>query len=112
MEFRFSGSSDDTFGSNIDDHDNCASGAPIIYRLTHGDDRLLVWGQYAPAETGAGGWVIGISPDDDVSDRGECRDLPEWPMTYRRTHRPYSAELVITAPEGTVQTLVYPTLND
>ena len=71
-ELRFTGYSDDTFGwePGGDDYDNCASGDHIVWRVAAGDDSLLVWGQYAPHDLG-GGWLVGISPDDDGLGEGK-----------------------------------------
>lgn len=110
MIITFVGHSDDTFGSNVEDHDNCASGKPIVYRLSHGDDSVLVWGQYAPDETDKPCWVVGISPDE-APDRVE-KAIPLWPMRFERSDREYSAALVIEAPDGTVQTRVFPAPSD
>lgn len=102
-ELRCEGSSDDTFGvygaGPDDDHDNCASGRPIVFRVRHGDESLLVVGQYAPGE--CAGWLIGVA-SDDLHDTGDDIEIaiPEWPMRFERSDRTYSPRLLITAPEG------------
>lgn len=101
---RFEGASDDTFGEYAhfrEDFDNCGTGLPIHYRLTGPviDGRpageMLVIGHYCPGEH-ATGWMIGVARcgyDDDAP-------LPDWPMHYEFSDRPYSPQLVIEAPEG------------
>jgi len=97
MPLRFHGYSDDTFGeyaSTNDDFDNCASGDPIVWRVTAPDGAgLFVWGLYSFREAPKavpGCWVVGVQQlDEDVS-------IPPWPMRFG-----YSASLVIEAPEGT-----------
>lgn len=98
---RFEGCSDDTFGeyaATNEDHDNCADGTPIRWLVEAGNERLLVIGQYSP--DGAAGWQIGVAavddPDDDIGDP----QIPEWPMHFERSERPYSPALVIEAPDG------------
>lgn len=100
MQLRFEGASDDTFGETLqfcDDHDNCASGRPIAYRVTAPDGQaLVVVGQYAPSP--CGGWLVGVSTWDP-----ESRDvpLPDWPMHLMRGRVPYSPTLLIDVPDGT-----------
>jgi hypothetical protein len=100
VQLRFEGYSDDTFGEYLltgDDFDNCASGAPIRWRVTHPDvlGGVIVVGQYAPGD--ASGWLIGVVPfspgRDDVP-------LPAWPMWFERGEFAYSPALYIEAPEG------------
>lgn len=95
------GSSDDTFGvygaGPDDDHDNCASGEPITFRVSVGEDSLLVVGQYAPGQ--CGGWLIGVAPDGTDAD-GDDNEIPDWPMWFTRSDRAYSPKLVIETPLG------------
>lgn len=92
----FEGASDDTFGeykSLNDDWDNCASGEPIEWLVTSGEESLIVFGQYCP--NSATGWMIGVAranEDDDTH-------LPDWPMRFERGRREYSPRLVIEAPD-------------
>jgi hypothetical protein len=89
------GSSDDTFGvygGGINaDYDNCASGEPIAFRITGGGESLVVVGQYAPGP--CGGWLVGVAPDGE-----DDTPIPEWPMRFTRSERPYSPALVIEVP--------------
>src|SRR5687767_1544276 len=92
------GSSDDTFGvygaGPDDDYDNCASCEPIVFRVSSvSDGSLLIVGQYAPKFAG-GVWLVGIVPD--ASD--DEHPIPEWPMHFQRSERPYSPQLIIEAP--------------
>ena len=91
------GSSDDTFGvygaGPDDDFDNCASGEPIVFKVSHGDDAFFVVGQYGAR---SGGWCIGVEPCDEPDER----HIPDWPMRFERSDREYSPRLVITAPRG------------
>lgn len=91
------GSSDDTFGvygGGLDaDHDNCANGKPIAFRVRAGDESLIVVGQYAPGE--CAGWLIGIAPDGE-----DDTPIPQWRMWFERSDRAYSPALVIEAPLG------------
>lgn len=124
MKISFEGHSDDTFGWFIssggrrdpsapreDDHDNAATGKPIVFRVAdrsgHG---LFVWGLYSPAHAPRatpGCWVIGIQQLD------EGRPLPSWPMTWataechnRTSAFGYSPILEIDAPDDADITLV------
>jgi hypothetical protein len=95
---RFEGYSDDTFGEyghTNEDVDNCASGKPIEFLVTAGDESLVVVGQYAPGN--AGGWLVGVAPYDP---EGVDAPVPPWPMRFERGDAPYSPALVIEAPEG------------
>lgn len=96
VELRCEGGSDDTFGvygaGPDDDYDNCASGKPIAFRVSHLDDAMYVVGQYCPGK--CEGWLIGIAPAH------EERDIPQWPMRFEVSDRPYSPALIITAPKG------------
>ena len=100
---QFYGHSDDTFGEygrTHDDHDNCASGKPIRFLVKHGDDQLIVVGQYGQG-TGAS-WTVGV---DMV---GEDIPLPPWRIWIRAgkaSECGYSPTLEIDAPEGTTVTL-------
>lgn len=97
----FQGYSDDTFGCDEIDHDNCASGEPIRFCVSVGDTGLIVSGQYAPEH--CGGWLVGVSTYDPFHDDVP---LPEWPLTLTQGDSPYSPKLVIEAPdEATVELL-------
>lgn len=93
------GYSDDTFmctGPGIDiDHDNAASGEPVVFRIQSGADAMLVIGQYAAAPSG--GWQIAVAPIDNET--GDDQPIPDWPMAIGRSQRPYSPALFITAPD-------------
>lgn len=104
----FSGYSDDTFGCRELDHDNCANGKPIVFRVAanNGEESILVWGQFAPQDTPAAGWVVGVVNDDGGL---EEKPIPAWPMSLRAGDTPYSPTLVITAPDDATVTLAYPT---
>lgn len=91
----FSGYSDDTFGCDLIDYDNSASGRPIVFRVSAGDDSFFVWGQFCPGP--AAGWLVGVAP---VEEDFDGKSLPAWPMQLRASDRPYSPELVIEAPAG------------
>lgn len=98
-QFMFHGYSDDTFGEygvTNDDHDNCASGKPIVYEVTHGSEGLLVIGQYCHAE--AGGWMVGVAPHPTLGD-GDG-PIPDWPISITRGPSSYTPSLFIEAPEG------------
>jgi hypothetical protein len=95
---RFEGCSDDTFGEygvTNEDYDNCASGKPIEFFVSAGDDCMVVVGQYCPGQ--CGGWLIGVS-HYKATDADE-HHLPEWPMRFERGARPYSPALIIEAPD-------------
>lgn len=101
--FHFEGHSDDTFGEynvKYDDYDNCASGEPIYFTLSHGDDGVLVSGQYCPGS--ASGWVIGVGSYLDAD--GDTKPLPSWPMRFEHSKLGYSPRLVVEAPDETVLT--------
>lgn len=107
--FKFCGSSDDTFGcvgQRGDDYDNCASGKPIVWRISDPSGSLLVWGQYAPDAIGSGSWVVGVAADD--GDLGECAPFPAWPISIIPSDRDYSPLLVIEAPTAAVLTRLFP----
>lgn len=96
VELRCEGGSDDTFGvygaGPDDDFDNCASGKPITFRVSHLDEAMYVVGQHCPGP--CGGWLIGIATADSE------RNIPNWPMRFEQSERPYSPALIITAPKG------------
>ncbi len=102
-KLRFEGHSDDTFGEYDyfhDDYDCCASGRPIVFKLTCGDEGLFVYGQYNgkdwPDET-PGCWMIGIQQLDE--------DQPlRWPMRFEVGECGYSPALIIEAPDGVEMT--------
>lgn len=89
----FSGSSDDTFGHQSDDYDNCASGEPITFQIKRGEDEdfegLFVIGQYGIKKL-PGVWSIGIAPIDE-----DC-PLPDWEMEW--SAQSYSTVLKIKVP--------------
>ena len=96
----FEGCSDDTFGEyglTNDDYDCCASGALIVFQVTHGDEGMNVVGQYGGKDWPSpcpGCWFIGIQPME------EDEAIPKWPMHFEMSDRGYSPRLVIEAPEG------------
>lgn len=102
----FHGYSDDTFGEygrTRDDHDNCASGKPIRFRVQSGVDALDVVGQYSPGNSGA--WLVGVEAIEP--DNGQ--PLPAWPMRLRQGTRDeceHSTVLEIDAPEDATVTYV------
>lgn len=103
----FHGNSDDTFGEygrTNEDHDNCASGKPIRFRVAAADGALFVVGQYSPGNSGA--WLVGVEPVDE-----EEAPMPAWPMRMRRPATeprecPYSPTLEIDAPADATVTHV------
>jgi hypothetical protein len=92
---RFEGHSDDTFGEYgrvNEDYDNCASGKPIVFKVTAPDgDGLHVVGQYAVGAVGC--WSVGVQPLD------EDTPIPTWPMRFVLAERGYSPALIIEAPD-------------
>ena len=96
----FAGYSDDTFGlinHTEDDHDNCANGSTIIFRVQLNDESLLVCGKYAP-EGKAASWHVGVA-NDEVG--GEELRLPPWPISIRpasASETPYSPVLQVVVP--------------
>ena len=98
----FEGYSDDTFAelTTDTDYDNCASGEPVSIMISHGEDRMIVRGQYCPDETT--GWQISVVRDHEDDDR----PLPDWPMWIEQSDRPYSPRLVIEAPQDVRVTLL------
>ena len=97
----FYGNSDDTFGAFGEygrtrvDHDNCANGKPIVFRVvaytSGGTEQLFVWGQYAPVP--CSGWVVGVAPVEEDA-------LPSWPMRLVPGDNGYTYALFIDAPEN------------
>lgn len=102
---KFEGSSDDTFGGygpGIDcDHDNCANGDPISIRVSGSGGEMLVTGQYCPGA--ASGWQVSVAPSHNDPDENP---IPEWPMRIERASAPYSARLVVEAPDDVELELV------
>lgn len=110
---KFQGHSDDTFGEYghfNDDHDNCANGSPIVFKVEVPEanlepdaqrEGLFVWGLYGPVKapkSTPGCWVIGLQQlDEDVP-------LPSWPMRWEISERGYSPVLILDAPEGVTLT--------
>jgi hypothetical protein len=101
---RFYGSSDDTFGYELgttgtgDDHDDCATGKLMMFRVQSVDDGLIVVGRYSAKPGNAGTWMVGISQ------LAEDMSLPEWPMRWEVADLGYSVMLVIEAPDDVVIT--------
>ena len=96
----FQGYGDDTFGeeSTGKDHDNCANGEPIAFRVHGGGETLLVVGQYAPESmcpTVGPTWLVGITADD--IDETDNEVIPSWPMKF--TQGEYGPALIIEAPD-------------
>lgn len=106
----FHGYSDDTFGEygrTNDDHDNCASGKPMRFRVADGSDSLIVVGWYADGPTA--GWMVGVEPDVTTADDVEPKPLPDWTITIRRSvagETPYSPSLLIDAPASATVTYI------
>ena len=102
MRLEFEGQSDDTFGEYAvfgDDYDNCASGEPIEWLVSNGEDSLIVVGQYSVG--GRGGWMIGVQPHDPEDDD---RGVPDWPICFEPNG--YRGRLVIEVPgEATIRCL-------
>ena len=102
----FQGYSDDTFaceGPEIDvDCDNCASGEPIVMKVTSAGDGMLVSGQYAPEH--CAGWLIGVAPIEGPDFDGQ--HIPDWPMHLVSSDRCYSPKLVVEAPDDVSVTLL------
>ncbi|TXH46484.1 MAG: hypothetical protein E6Q97_29525 [Desulfurellales bacterium] len=94
----FEGSSDDTFGEQTtsDDHDNAGSGKPIRYVVESGDDRLMVFGQFAPGKST--GWMIGVAPYDKNM-KNDGGNIPLWPMRLAPGDAHYSPRLEIDVPD-------------
>ena len=97
--YYFEGYSDDSFGeygvSNID-HDNCASGEPIKFRMLDRKDPDLgffVTGQYSPSNSAC--WSISIEPVTESH-------IPPWPVTVRPAKSGYSMHVGIEAPDDVV----------
>lgn len=99
----FEGKSDDTFGEFSvfnRQHDNCADGKPIRWRLFDVDtnDEMIVFGEYAVCERGS--WMIGVSPSVDH------QSIPDWTMRLGRSDHDYSPRLEIDAPISVQMELV------
>lgn len=95
---RFEGYSDDTFGEYAitrTDHDNCASGERIIFRVwsASAGTGLFVVGQYCPGP--CTGWLIGVARAQDDDDER----VPDWPMRFASGGRSYTPGLLIDAPD-------------
>lgn len=102
----FEGSSDDTFGCNDIDHDDCAAGSLRVFEIEDASGAgLIVTGQYCPAATLS--WVIGVGQKEGLTSGDEPDPLPAWPMRFRMSGRPYSPALEIDAPDdATVKRIV------
>jgi hypothetical protein len=105
MKLRFEGFSDDTFGESATgiDHDNCANGKPIVFRVTAGNNGLFVFGVYDCVrhifpDSLPACWMIGIQQiDEDVP-------IPDWNIgfensTSNRYSCGHSPVLLIDAPD-------------
>ncbi len=94
---RVEGYSDDTFGvyegNGGDDHDDCATGRLMAFRLTAGDAGLIVMGRYARHPGADGTWMVGVSLLE------EDKPLPDWPTHWETADNGYSPSLVIEAPD-------------
>jgi hypothetical protein len=110
---KFEGFSDYTFGEHNafnDDHDNCANGKPIVWKLTSGPacdmQGMYVIGQYNGndfPESLPGCWTIGVMQlDEDIP-------LPAWPMEFAKGTLGYSPRLIIDVPDNAV--LKYVTMS-
>lgn len=97
-ELRFEGYSDDTFGELTTgiDHDNCANGRPMLFKVCSGDEGLIVHGQYNNLtwpNSAPGCWMIGVQQlEEDVP-------LPAWPMRFETGKSGYTPTLIIEAPD-------------
>ena len=99
VTLEFEGYSDDTFGEygqTNDDHDNCASGEPIVFRVEAGGRAVLVIGEYSHEHEGSTGWRIGIQAvvvddDDSVPPVG-------WNIRFIASGCPYSPRLAMDVP--------------
>ena len=104
---RFQGYSDDTFGEyelTKDDFDNCASGEPIDYLVTHPDfaGGVIVTGQHgrtAEDEQTSMAWQIGVAPHDPED---ADTPMPDWPIRIVNGDRGYSPALLIDVPAGVI----------
>jgi len=96
MELRFEGYSDDTFGEYAifnKEHDNCANGKPIIFKVFNEKDSVLVFGQFCPGT--AFGWMIGVSRGED---NDEETPMPNWSICYAEGKWPLSPALIMDVP--------------
>lgn len=100
----FSGYSDDTFGYQADDYDNCASGQPIDWLITAPSvsGGLIVSGQHSRTVHPGFGitWQIGVAAYDP-----DCDDLPipSWAISIdNQGHTPYSPRLCVTVPDDAI----------
>jgi hypothetical protein len=95
---RFEGASDDTFGWQQDEYDNCASGRPIVWEVRTPDGAgLHVWGIYgADAPVRIACWTVGVQQlNEDVP-------MPDWPVRLETATNGYSPVLVIEVPSEDV----------
>lgn len=97
---KFEGYSDDTFGCDEADYDNCASGQPIVFNVVSGGAGVVVSGQYAPVH--CGGWLVGVSTYDPTHDDVS---LPPWPMRIEPGSSTYTPALIIEVPDDAEVTL-------
>jgi hypothetical protein len=96
---KFYGASDDTAicewkGGDVD-HDDCANGSLRGFLVTDGDDKLVVYLQYAAY---GGCWMVGIAQHDE-----EDRWAP-WPMRWGAER--YTTTLELDVPDSATVTLV------
>ena len=101
---RFTGQSDDTFGETTapDDHDNSASGDPIVYEISSESEgvALGVVGQYASEDmTDEGVWMVGVIPSNEGG-------LPDWPVRIVNGDSGYSPVLEVDVPDDAVLELM------
>lgn len=103
---RFHGYSDDTFGeygvTDID-HDDCATSSHRAFRVAAEGQSIIVVGVFSPKHT-PGSWVVGVQIDPVDGDGGGS--LPDWPMRFVPSGRPYSPALEIDAPDDVTVTLL------
>lgn len=65
----------------------------MAFKLTSGDDGLIVVGQYAPEVVHGSTWIIGVTLLE------EDKLLPEWHMRYETFENGYSPSLIIECPD-------------
>lgn len=112
----FSGYSDDTFGHQTDDYDNCASGQPIDWLIIVPGipGGLIVTGQHSrttqlPVGSPHFGtvvpkfstdWHIGVAAYDPTFDD---LPIPPWPISIdNQGHSLYSPRLVVEVPDDAI----------
>ena len=106
---KFEGASYDTFGEmGIDgtDHDNCANGKPIVFKLSAEEngatEGMFIYGMYAnhqmPIET-PGCWMVGVQNLEDD------QPLPNWNIRIENGSCEYSPTLLVDVPDNYELTL-------